>query len=102
MTLSKAILLSALLSAGSAFGHDSPMGWTYGFECCSSIDCRQLHDVDVTEGPEGYRIVRTGELIPYGDKRIKQSKDEFFHQCTPGGSIDADKSICLYVPNRGF
>ena len=62
----------------------------------------QLASSEVEEGPVGYRIRLTGEIIPYSDARIKLSKDEFFHQCTPGGVIDAIRSICLYVPDRGY
>jgi hypothetical protein len=56
----------------------------------------------VAESPEGYVIKLTGELIPYGDRRIRRSRDEFFHQCTPGGDVHAKRSICLYAPDRGF
>ncbi len=90
-----------LFSQYSAHSHDAPTGWRYGFECCSTIDCRQLKSEEIGETPNGYLLFRTGEQIPYGDKRVKQSRDEFFHQCTPGGRIDADRSICLYVPDRG-
>lgn len=101
MTRCLALLALALLT-GEAVAHDAPTGWTYGIECCSMLDCRQLQHGDVADSPDGYLIHLTGEVIPYGDKRIKRSKDEFFHQCTPGGKIDAPRSICLYVPDRGF
>lgn len=79
-----------------------PLGWSYGWECCSGMDCSVSGDRDISETPEGYRIEITGEIIPYGDKRIKRSRDEFFHRCTPGGVATAPRSICLYVPDRGF
>lgn len=85
-----------------ASAHEAPLGWLYGIECCSNMDCRQLASGDVGEKPEGYLIRLTGEVIPYNDRRIKLSRDEFYHQCTPGGKADAKRSICLYVPNRGF
>jgi hypothetical protein len=95
LTLSLAVVLPVM-------AHEAPTGWRYGWECCSNQDCRQLAGSEVEEGPVGYRIRLTGEIIPYSDARIKLSKDEFFHQCTPGGVIDAIRSICLYVPDRGY
>lgn len=80
----------------------NPTGWTYGWECCSAMDCEQVKQSSIGETPDGYVVRRTGEVIGYADKRIKRSKDEFYHRCTPGGNADALRSICLYVPNRGF
>lgn len=97
-----------VLLLGIAMAHEArtvagqPLGWTYGWECCSGMDCSVSGDKDISETPEGYLIEITGEVIPYGDKRIKQSRDEFFHRCTPGGVATAPRSICLYVPDRGF
>jgi hypothetical protein len=99
--------LFAALGTG-AWAHEAtdvagqPLGWVYGYECCSGVDCSVSGDKAISEIPEGYRIELTGEVIPYGDKRIKQSRDEFFHRCTPGGIATAPRSICLYVPDRGF
>jgi hypothetical protein len=101
-TAAAVVAFFVVASIGSAFSHDAPTGWSYGFECCSSIDCRALAPNAVSERGDGYHIIATGEVIPYADRRIKRSRDEFFHQCTPGGRIDADRSICLYVPDRGF
>lgn len=92
----------------AAFAHDAPpskmqpLGWQYGWECCSMTDCRPLASNAVAETPQGYVIKLTGEVIPYGDKRLKQSKDEFYHQCTKGGDPNEKHSICLYTPDRGF
>ena len=96
-----------ILSAGQARAHDAapsrtqPLGWRYGFECCSLMDCREIGDTLIDETPKGYVYTVTGELIPYGDKKIKQSKDEFYHLCTKGGGADT-AVICLYTPNRGI
>ncbi len=112
--LTQAILASTGILYGSAGfiavarAHDAmptaanPLGWQYGIACCSNFDCRQLNDDEVAETSTGYLIKATGEEIAYSDKRIKQSKDEYYHQCTPGGKVDAPRSICLYVPDRGF
>ena len=112
------LVLWAIYIAGAAFAlglmvviakaHEAqdvsgqPLGWLYGYECCSGVDCSVSGDKAISEIPEGYRVELTGEVIPYGDKRIKQSRDEFFHRCTPGGVATAPRSICLYVPDRGF
>jgi hypothetical protein len=78
-----------------------PLGWQYGWECCNLMDCREVSESVIEETPQGYVYKVTGEVIPYGDKKIKESKDEFYHLCTHGGKDDA-KIICLYTPNRGF
>lgn len=92
--------LCIVLLATSAQAHDALTGWTYDFACCGSTDCRQIRTDAVKETKAGYIIKATGELIPYNDKRIKRSHDEFFHQCV--SSYAPTKSICLYVPDRGF
>jgi hypothetical protein len=108
-----ALLISFLVilfvfCVGGAFAHEAPpskmqpLGWQYGWDCCSMMDCRPLASNAVAETPQGYVIRLTGEVIPYGDKRLKQSKDEFYHQCTIGGDPKAVHSICLYKPDRGF
>jgi hypothetical protein len=78
-----------------------PLGWQYGWECCNLMDCREVSENVIKETPEGYVYKVTGELIPYGDKKIKQSKDEFYHLCTKQGKDDT-AIICLYTPNKGF
>lgn len=96
------ILIIALLFAAPAFAHDAPLGWAYGAECCSMTDCWQEKDGAIQETPNGYRVVLTGELIGYGDTRIKPSKDQFFHRCTATADPRARLSICLYVPPRSL
>lgn len=97
-----------LFMAMTAHAHDAlptasqPLGWTYGWDCCSSTDCSQSSSDDISETPAGYVVKRTGEVIGYSDKRLRRSKDEFFHRCAPKGDFDAPKSLCLYVPDRGF
>lgn len=96
------ILAACLLFTVPAFAHEAPTGWQYGWECCSNRDCWQENAGAIEELVNGYRVVLTGEVIAYGDKRIKMSKDEFFHRCTRAGDPADDRSLCLYVPNRGF
>lgn len=97
-----------LFMGGVALAHDAlptagqPLGWSYGWECCSLTDCKRMEAADIKETPEGYLVVRTGEVIPYRDYRIKDSKDEYFHRCAPGADFDNKRSLCLYVPPRLF
>src|SRR5687768_1014432 len=100
-----AIFLLSLTSPGE--GHEAiptaaqPFGWAYDYSCCSAVDCSQVRDGDVKVTEYGYRII-TGEVIPWKDPRLKRSKDEFYHRCTPGGNQEAIRSLCLYVPDTGF
>jgi len=76
-----------------------PQGWKYPFSCCGGYDCRRW--TSVKELPRGYRIETTGEILAYGDKRIKDSPDEDFHWCSVAGKNDG-KTICLFAPPRGM
>ena len=109
LTIANAAAIAAmfLLWTWPAWTHDAkptagqPLGWAYDYSCCSLADCREVKDSAIKEDSRGFTIVRTGELIPYGDKRIKRSKDEFFHWCSVAGKEDS-RSLCLYVPDRGI
>lgn len=102
------LVVILLLTLRPAAAHDAPpsktqpLGWTYDYSCCSAFDCREVGNLAVSTTKEGYVVKLTGEVIPYGDHRIKRSKDEFFHQCTIGGDPNAKRSICLYVPDTGL
>jgi hypothetical protein len=85
----------------AAGAHQAPTGWQYDAACCSGLDCQQAPLGDVKETPQGYRL-STGEVIAYSDHRIRRSRDEFFHECKPGGDMSSPHSFCLYVPDRGF
>jgi len=92
------IALFALLMV-AAKAHDAPMGWAYSTACCSGVDCREVDDLAIHEGPEGY-TVPSGEVIAYGSPKVKDSPDGRFHWCSYQGS-ETGKTICLYVPGRG-
>lgn len=81
--------------------HDAPSGWTYPLACCSNYDCREVPDEAILEGPDGYVIRATGEVIPMSDRKVRPSPDGIFHWCSVGGRPDS-KTICLFVPPRGF
>lgn len=105
-----ALALSApivVASTGLVYPHDAmptasqPLGWKYPWSCCSNQDCKAVPN-GIAETPAGYVVRATGELIPYGDKRIKDSLDQDFHWCAHQAGIDAGKTICLFIPPRGF
>lgn len=92
------VLISCVLPAAA---HDAPSGWTYPVACCSDFDCREVADDAVTEGPEGYVIKVTGEVIPMTSRKVRPSPDGVFHWCSVAGKADG-RTICLFVPPRAF
>jgi hypothetical protein len=96
------VLAAAL--AGSAtspvFAHMAPSGWAYPYQCCSNRDCQPMHGAEITEGPGGYVIEGTGEVLSYTDPRLKESPDGEFHLCLRPG--DHSNAVCLFVPPRSF
>ena len=97
-SLSLAAILSGTTFPSSA--HMAPTGWAYPYQCCSDRDCQPVHGTEVTEGPDGYVIKGTGEVLPYSDPRLKDSPDGEFHLCAAPGKRSA--AICLFVPPRSF
>lgn len=83
----------------------------YDYECCDNRDCYELRDGSVTVTPMGYRVdyvsrdgFRVQMLINFGDKRIRQSRDQHFHTCEgfvyQGAEAPTGRWIrCLYVPS---
>lgn len=89
--------------------HDAPSGWTYDTSCCNTMDCRPAdgpydekrhHPVKIEEVTGGYRISTTGEVVPWNDRRVRESKDNEYHVCTTAG-MDTTRALCIYVPLRG-
>lgn len=99
--------LFGIASAGPSLAHDAlptaaqPNGWTYPFACCSGYDCREVSKKAISERPEGYVILGTGEVLPYTDTRVKNSPDGEFHWCSVAGANNG-RTICLFVPPRGY
>jgi hypothetical protein len=95
------------LAATPAGAHDAiptaakPQGWKYPFSCCSGFDCREVSSKQVSEKPEGYVITNTGEIVAYGDARLKDSPDGEYHWCSVAGADDS-RTICLFVPPRSY
>lgn len=85
-----------------ASAHDAPAGWSYPFACCANYDCQEVSSRAISERPEGYVVQTTGEVVGYRDKRVRNSPDGEFHWCAHKSGLDAGKTICLFVPPRGF
>jgi hypothetical protein len=99
---SKALFLClAVLFAPAALAHEAPKGWDYPLSCCSNYDCRPVTNGAISERPEGY-VMRNGEVLAYNDKRIRRSPDGDYHWCSHNSGLDAGRTICLFVPPRGF
>ncbi len=101
------LVLLAIAPAGQGLAHDAlptaaqPRGWSYPFACCSGYDCREVSKKAISERPEGYVILGTGEVLAYTDARVKNSPDGEFHWCSVAGANNG-RTICLFVPPRGY
>jgi hypothetical protein len=93
--------LGLIAFPSAAHAHQAAAGWTYPLSCCSNYDCKEVGAGTVRERPEGF-VIETGEVIPYGDKRIRHSPDGLFHWCAHQAGDDMGKTICLFVPPRSF
>lgn len=93
--------LGAALGAHPASAHQAPVGWSYPWACCSNQDCQQATG-NISERPNGYVVAATGEVIPYRDKRVKDSPDGEYHWCAHQAGLDAGRTICLFVPPKGY
>lgn len=79
-----------------------PLGWKYSYACCSDKDCRPVAAGEIKETPEGYLLIKTGEVVGYQDKRVKESPDGTFHVCQVAGDFEAGRILCIYAPGRSF
>lgn len=72
----------------------------YPRACCSGQDCRPIDASEVRSTPAGWYVEPTGEVIPYGDRRERLSRDGKFHRCSRHFFDQrlADSTICLFVP----
>ena len=100
-TLAAAFSVS-LLAVIPARAHEAPTGWTYPWACCSNMDCQEVQASAISERPQGYVIQSTGEVVAYADKRVKNSPDGEYHWCAHQKGLDAGRTICLFVPPKGF
>jgi hypothetical protein len=79
-----------------ALAHDAPKGWSYPVSCCSGFDCREVSAADISEKPEGYVVGKTGEVVAFSDRRLKNSPDGEFHWCSVAGAMTAAPSACSF------
>ena len=96
-----ALLSAPMPATHPALAHEAPSGWSYPTACCSGVDCREVADKLISERPEGYVIKNTGEVVAYSDTRLKHSPDGVYHWCSVQGA-DNTRTICLFVPPKGF
>ncbi len=105
----KAHLFSVALILGLVTScHDAKAHAFYSYECCSDKDCKPIPFEYVRITPDGYQVFvpggRTIQLIPFGDKRIKDTPAadplQQYHVCTVGG-LPTGHILCLYVPQGG-
>jgi hypothetical protein len=89
----------AVAAAAPAHAHD----W-YPIDCCSGFDCKPVDvDLDISPDDGGWRVHATGELIPHGDGRIRQTPQEAradFHRCSVAGRPEG-RTLCLFIPQYG-
>ena len=79
-----------------------PLGWRYSALCCSDRDCKPVPASGIRETPNGYALQSTGEVVPYQDRRVKESPDGTFHVCQQAGDFDHGRVLCIYAPGRGY
>lgn len=91
-----------MLLIADASAHIAPLGWSYPTSCCSGFDCREETDAAVRELPEGFRVMSTGEMISYTDRRVRESPDGRWHLCWSGARFDEGRILCIFAPPRGF
>lgn len=119
LTFGALVAFGLACTVGTAWPHTAPTGWMYDVSCCSTHDCAEIANAAVRVTAEGYEVtLRPGDhmmivwertyRIPFGDPRIRRSGDEFFHVCigsstpSPSSGVEAQRMICLYVPDMGF
>ena len=82
------------------WGHEAPEGfWAYERWCCDNRDCRPEHG-NVTAIDTGWLVEATGEVIKYGDSRIRMSQDGDFHRCVIREKTD-DRGSLAAIPPQG-
>lgn len=102
VVLSFAVLAIAMVGlVRPARAHDAPTGWRFDLSCCSNRDCGEVPPEWISEGPNGVTVKPTGEVLKYGDTRLKMSKDERTYWCRPPGDPNP-RTICVYLPDRGY
>ena len=101
-----ALGLGAVIAADCAFGLPSASahdGW-YEKRCCHDEHCEPMADGAIRETSKGFKVP-SGELVPYADRRVRQSPDMRYHWCHSRKATNRHgkiPTICLYVPPKSF
>lgn len=103
----KLTALTLLVTTVTASAHS----W-YPLACCSKQDCIEISSEHLQFTDKGIVIKLTGELIPYGDPRVKHTPPEAgetYHWCrrlkdsapSQWTSYKKNDTICLFIPPMG-
>jgi len=86
---------------GVAYPHEAPTGWTFDSRCCGNGDCYPVETDAISERPDGYHIISTGEVIPYQSNKVLPSPDGLSYRCSTAGSVQGI-TYCIYVPGKSW
>lgn len=107
-SLAGALAVSGILAGivliglhGKAYPHQAPTGWTFDSRCCGNGDCYPVQTDAIKEGPDGYHIQSTGEVIPYQSTKVLPSPDGLPYRCSTAGSV-MGVTYCIYVNKGGM
>lgn len=102
-------IVAAMVISTTASAHE----W-YPTDCCSQRDCRSVEvtaiEIEIRPGV-GYYIILSGELIRFGDPRIREFPPsaahfpgalDHFHRCSYDNGNPTKNTICLFVPRGAF
>ena len=88
------VLVISLAELDQVLSHD----W-YPRECCSDLDCAPSARSGFKPVRNGWKILRTGEVIPYN--KVRPSRDGEFHRCLTEFWEPQSATRCLFVPDFG-
>ena len=103
-----AAVLLLVLTTPLGYAHDANSGWSYPWECCSSMDCWEVGmggpELDPIPSPGGWKL-SDGAVVPF--HLARSSPDGRFHVCRRGGQPTGavitpyERPACLWVPADG-
>ena len=71
----------------------------YPKECCMAVDCSPAPGSHFKAVGGGWRVLETGEIIPYS--KVRRSPDGRFHRCIVDFWEPKSATRCLFVPDSG-
>jgi hypothetical protein len=103
-----AAVLLLILMPPLGHAHEADSGWSYPWECCSSMDCSEIGtgqpEPDPVRSPGGWQL-SDGTVVPF--HLARSSPDGRFHVCRRGGQSKGpvirphERPACLWVPSEG-